>query len=252
MLAWLRLLRRREDRQLLGAVARIVGVRPRNLSLYQMAVRHTSVLAQTAEGKQKDGQRHAAHRSHSNERLEYLGDALLGAIVAEYLFKKYPYKDEGFLTEIRSRMVNRESLNGLAQQIGLSDLIRYDDRRKSQYSHKSIHGDALEALVGAVYLDRGYAVARRFVIEQLVEEMDVAQLVRTTRNFKSKLIEWAQREGRTARFKIVEESGSQHHREFVAEVWLGETSVSTGRGLSKKKAEQAAARRACEALGVGL
>ena len=129
------------------------GIRPANLSVYQLAISHSSVARETAKGIKE-----------SNERLEYLGDAVLGTVVAEFLFKKFPYKDEGFLTDIRSRIVNRESLNNLARKIGISNIVEYDVNRKNSLSHKSLYGDTLEALIGAVYLDKGFNVSKRFIL----------------------------------------------------------------------------------------
>ena len=117
----------------------------------------------------------------SNERLEYLGDAVLGAVVAEYLFNKFPFKDEGFLTEVRSRIVNRENLNRLAKKIGLAEIIEYTGHlRKNSQSFKSIYGDALEALIGAVYLDNNYNYCRKFILKKLIiPHIDLDQIVNT-------------------------------------------------------------------------
>ncbi|SDJ76691.1 ribonuclease-3 [Catalinimonas alkaloidigena] len=240
ILSYLKLYRTQEDRELATAFARIIGRKPLNLDLYKLAIRHASSTVVVETG-----------RNNSNERLEYLGDAILGAIVADYLFKKFPYQDEGFLTEIRSRIVNRESLNQLARKIGLSVLVEFDSRRRSRLSHKSIYGDALEALVGAVYLDQGFKRCQAFVLQRLIgPHFDLDQVVQTNLNFKSRLIEWAQRENQSIRFEIIEESGSQHSREFVAQVVVNDEAISTGNGFSKKKAEQAAAAKACELLSL--
>ncbi len=221
----------------------MIGGKPFNLHLYKLAIRHTSA--------DESARRVSAAGTNNNERLEYLGDAVLGAVVAEFLFKKFPFKDEGFLTEIRSRIVNRESLNELAHKIGLPDLLEMDNQRRSRFSHKSVYGDALEALIGAVYLDKGFDGCRTFVLQRLLQShFDLEELIQTDRNFKSKLIEWAQRENHRLRFEIIRETGSQHHREFVAQVVIDNDPVSTGNGLSKKKAEQAAAAAACTHLGI--
>ncbi len=217
----------------------MTGSRPFNLQLYRLATRHTSAAEEAGE----------TNRNNNNERLEYLGDAILGAVIAEYLFKKFPYKDEGFLTEIRSRIVNRESLNNLAKKIGLNSIIEFDSKRKSQLSHKSIYGDALEALVGAVYLDKGYEDCRKFILKRLITpHIDIKELIAQDTNFKSRLIEWAQRENQDLRFEIIKETGSQHSKEFVAQVVIQNEPFATGLGYSKKKAEQAAAAKACEKL----
>lgn len=217
------------------SIAHIIGERPSNLGLYKLALRHTSASKATAiEGFRE-----------SNERLEYLGDAVLGMVIAEFLFKKYPYKDEGFLTEIRSRIVNRETLNGIARKIGLDRLIEYDGQRtKSIPSRSSMYGDALEALVGAVYLDKGFRFSRQFILKELLSHYDLDLVVQNNVNFKSRLIEWAQRSGKEIRFDIISEKGSSHFREFIAQVVVDEEPFATGSGYSKKKAEQAAAEKA--------
>ena len=222
-------------RSLRRSIAHIIGERPSNLGLYQLALRHTSASKATAiEGFRE-----------SNERLEYLGDAVLGMVIAEFLFKKYPYKDEGFLTEIRSRIVNRETLNGIARKIGLDELIEYDgNRTRSLPTRTSMYGDALEALVGAVYLDKGFQFSRRFILKELLSHYDIESVVQNNANFKSRLIEWAQRTGRDIRFEILSEKGNSHLREFIAQVMIGDQPFATGTGYSKKKAEQAAAEKA--------
>lgn len=228
-----------KDSQLVESIEQITGSSPKNLNLYKLALMHTSA----ARGVSTDGFR------ESNERLEYLGDAILGAVIADYLFKKFPYKGEGFLTEIRSRIVNRESLNNLAKKIGLQKLIIHDGHRRTMYTHKSMGGDALEALVGAVYLDRGFKHSRKFIIKRLITpHFDLEKIIETNLNFKSIMIEWAQRENKQLRFDIVEERGDTHNKEFVARVVIDNEAFASGSGYSKKKAEQAAAEKACELL----
>ena len=115
-------------------------------------------------------------------------------VVADYLFQKYPFKDEGFLTDIRSRLVNRESLNNLGRKVGIDQLINFDANRKGKFSHKSLYGDALEALIGAVYLDRGYRKAQKFVLDKLIfPYFNIEEVIKSNPNYKSRLIEWAQK-----------------------------------------------------------
>lgn len=199
----------------------------------------------------------AAQESHrgyleSNERLEYLGDAVLGMAVAEYLFNKYPFKDEGFLTEVRSRMVNREHLNQLAKKIGLADVIQYNGPLKSNgQSFKSMYGDALEALVGAIYLDKGFAVTKNFIYRKLIiPHIDLDEIISTNTNFKSKIIEWSQKENKSLRFEVEEQDNQQHFKKFEAKVFVGKKEISKGHGLSKKKAEQNAAEKSCQILNI--
>lgn len=223
------------DKEFSRSIEALTGLRPKNLDLYRLATKHSS-----AAQKVKD----------HNERLEYLGDAVLGCVVAEYLFKKFPYKEEGFLTEIRSRMVNGEHLAILARKTGLSNLIDHDKRQRGNHlTRSSMHGDAMEALVAAVFLDHGFAVCKNFILQKLITpHVDLEQLVELNANFKSQIIEWAQRNNKKVQFLIVDEKGASHSREFHAQVTIDGEIVGSGKGLSKKKAEQAAAEKALLAL----
>lgn len=227
------------DKALKKAVKSIIGTNPSNLNVYKLAFMHTSVSKEVNKGFRE-----------SNERLEYLGDSVLGMVVAEYLFKKFPYKDEGFLTEIRSRIVNRESLNVVARKLGLDTLVEFDANRRTVLARTSMYGDALEALVGAVYLDKGFNFTRRFILKKLISNhFDLNSVVQTNANFKSLIIEWAQREGREVRFDVTER-GSMHNKEFIAQLLVDEQVITTGTGFSKKKAEQSAAEKACATLEI--
>ncbi len=227
-----------QDKKLSAAVKTITGSRPSNLGVYKLAMTHTSVAEENDLGFKE-----------SNERLEYLGDAILGAVVADHLFKKYPYQNEGFLTEVRSRLVSREALNLLARKIGLDQLIDYEANKRGHHNNKSVYGDAMEAFVGAVYLDKGYDFCRKFIIVKLLAlHASVEDAVQNNSNYKSILIEWAQKNGKMARFEAHEDSNSKQERQFKVNVLLDGQVVSTGHGFTKKKAEQDAARRASEAL----
>jgi ribonuclease-3 len=229
-----------KDKRLITAISTIVGSKPLNLEVYRLATLHSSVASTNEKGLKE-----------SNERLEYLGDAILGAAVAEYLFKKYPFKDEGFLTDIRSRIVNRESLNTLGKKIGLNKLVEYNQSKKDRLSHKSLYGDTLEALVGAVYLDRGFNFCKYFILEKLIiPYYDLPLIVASVINFKSKLIEWSQRENILIQFEIESNKSDNQHKEFIAEVVIDGKTIGKGYGYSKKKAEQDAAQKALLKLGV--
>jgi len=230
-----------QDKAFRQAIATVIGRTPQNVRLYRLAFTHSSAVKQQA----------TAGRHQSNERLEFLGDAVLGTVVAEYLFRKFPYEQEGFLTEMRSRIVNRESLNSLALKLGLDKLVQLDAGQGRAVRSRSVNGNALEALVGAVYLDQGYKGARKFVLSRLVKPfVDVKSLIETTANFKSKLIEWAQRNGKALRYDLTGEPRPGGVIEFSATVLLDGEAVATGMGLSKKQAEQLAAERALTTLGV--
>lgn len=228
------------NRILVRSIQNIAGVTPRNIELYKLATQHRSIARQNNIGLKE-----------SNERLEYLGDAILGSIVAEYLFKKYPLKDEGFLTEIRSRIVNRDALNNAARNMGISDIVEFTNNRKSRQAYKSIYGDTLEALIGAIYLDKGYKATRRFIIHKLLrQQYDLEKIIQTNPNYKSKIIEWAHRKNKEIKFEITQVKGSSHNREFRAELQVEGETVAEGNGYSKKKAEQDAAQKSCVKLHI--
>jgi ribonuclease-3 len=222
------------------SVTHLIGSTPNNLNLYRLAFLHASASKDSVAKTYKE----------SNERLEFLGDSVLGMITAAYLFKKFPFKDEGFLTEIRSRMVSRESLNVLGRKLGLDEVIEYENQKKTILSRSSMYGDALEAFIGAVYLDKGFAFTQNFIISKILTQyFDLEIVVQNNPNFKSLLIEWAQKEGKKAQFAL-EEEGLHHNKEFTAFVLLDGEKISEGKGYSKKKAEQTAAMKACEELGI--
>ena len=222
------------------SIKAIAGITPNNVELYKLATQHRSIAKQNDIGLKE-----------SNERLEYLGDAILGAIVAEYLFKKYPLKDEGFLTEIRSRIVNRDALNIAARNMGISDIVEYTSNRKSRQAYKSIHGDTLEALIGAIYLDKGYRKTIRFIVSKILrQQYDLDKIIQINPNYKSKIIEWAHRQNKAIKFEISEIRGASHNREFRAELLVEGEPVAQGNGFSKKKAEQNAAQKSCEKLEI--
>lgn len=209
-----------------------------NFEIYKLSTQHRSIAKQNKKGFRE-----------SNERLEYLGDAILGAVVAEYLFKKYPLRDEGFLTEIRSRIVNRDSLNLVAKKMGITHIVEYTTNKKNRLSYKSIYGDTLEALIGAIYLDKGYVSTRNFIVKKILKQhYDLEEIIKNNPNFKSKIIEWAHRNNKDIKFEISELKGSSHNREFEAELIIEGELIAKGNGLSKKRAEQDAAQKSCDKL----
>lgn len=229
-----------KDREFFDSLYMMIGCCPNNLQLYKLAMRHSSVAKENDKGIKE-----------SNERLEYLGDAVLGMIVAEYLFCKFPYKTEGFLTEIRSRIVNRESMNRVSQKIGVSKLVQYDHSSRNTISPKSLFGDTLEALIGAVFLDKGYKTCRRFVIKKLlIPNFDIDEIVTNNPNYKSRIIEWAQKENRDLKFEIIGIEEVNHLKKFTAQVILEDEPLGKGYGLSKKKAEQDAAQKSLDLLKI--
>jgi len=221
---------KKEDQKLIVAIRTIAGFTPSNLELYRLATLHIS------KAKEIDGFR------ESNERLEYLGDAILVAAVADYLFKKYPFKDEGFLTEIRSRIVNRESLNLLARKVGIHAIVQSDSRNNQLQN--VILGNTLEAIVGAIYLDKGYLRCKKFVIDKLIQPyFNLNEVVNSKINFKSQIIEWCQRHNKSIRFEVITHQKGKSGKEFMAQIFLDDQPFGQGFGYTKKKAEQDAAQK---------
>ncbi len=222
---------------MITAIRTIAGFAPSNLSLYKLATLHTS------RSKEANGFR------ESNERLEYLGDAVLGATVADYLFKKYPFEDEGFLTEIRSRIVNRDSLNLLARKMGINLIVQFD--QKNAQLQQVVLGNTLEAIVGAVYLDKGYLRCKKFVVDKLIlPHFDLEVVIQSNFNHKSKIIEWTQRQNKSVRFEMVEVKKSRSQKEFSIQIFIDDQAYGTGYGYTKKKAEQDAALKTCDQLNI--
>ena len=220
----------KEDKELIKAINFILGYNTRKPELYKLALLHKSIKTE-----------------ESNERLEFLGDAILGLIVAKYLFKLYPFKDEGFLTKIRSKIVNRESLNNIGRRVGLKKLINV--KRFKSKSYDSIYGDALEAIIGACYLEKGFDFCEQKVIKNIiVPYFDLDNLTTQTHNFKSKVLEWAQKEKMDISFSVEKTSTSNRFSQFKSILKVNGKNISIGYGKSKKNAEKDASRVAYEKL----
>lgn len=230
------------DREYARALTNILGFVPQNINLYRLAFRHKSVAPEIKTGVK-----------NSNERLEFLGDSVLGAVVSDFLFKKYPYKSEGFLTEMRSKLVNRQHLNQLGKKLGLDGMVDYDGKSiGANNKQSSMLGDAFEALVGAVYLDKGYEVSCDFILNRIIKQhIDVDSLEQTETNFKSKLIEWCQRHGKDVHFELVPEAEvSNRQKLFTVKVLIDNEIMAEGQDFTKKNAEKIAAERACISLNI--
>lgn len=224
------------DKELVIQIRNIFGFYPVNISLYTLALRHKSAPQKNGHGVKI-----------SNERLEFLGDAILDAIVADYLFKRFPYKDEGFLTQMRSKIVSRNHLNKLALKLGFNHLIK--STPDQNFHNKSMLGDAFEAFVGALYLDKGYAKAERLIVNHILRmHVDIEELMNQDTNYKSKLIEWAQHYKRPIEFNVVEEIGSGYNKQYIIEILIDGEPRGRGRDYSIKGAEQHAAGKVCENL----
>lgn len=213
----------------------VLGYTPGALSLYKTALTHRSVKDSIDE---------------NNERLEYLGDAILSALVADYLFKRYPYKGEGFLTEMRSKMVNRQQLNDIALKMGLKKVTAFN---KSDASLKSsqIFGNTLEALVGAIYLDIGYKKTSKWVAQRIImPHMFVDDLENLEINHKNKLYGWANKNGRNLEFETLDERLENGRRLFTVAAVINGKVIAQGKAFNKKDASQIAAQLAVEKLGI--
>ncbi|MBH2003694.1 MAG: ribonuclease III [Sphingobacteriia bacterium] len=213
----------------------MLGIIPGNVQLYRNALSHRSVKDTPDE---------------NNERLEFLGDAVLSSVVADYLFKRYPYKGEGFLTEMRSKMVNRQQLNDIALKMGLRKLTIYN-RFDNALKGSQIFGNTLEALIGAVYLDKGYRKTQNWILKQIViPHLFVEDLELIDINLKNKLIGWANKNGKTISFDLAEERLEGNRRVFTMNAVLDGEVFASGRGNNKKDASQIAAQIAVEKLGL--
>lgn len=219
----------------------LLGFVPGNLSLYKMAFRHKSVAVVLKNGVKS-----------SNERLEFLGDAVLGSVVAEILFKIYPYKEEGFLTEMRSKIVRRANLNQLGKKLGFDELVEFDPKTVNVTSKQSsLLGDAFEALIGAIYLDKGYDFTKEFLSQRIIKpHIDIHTLELTETNFKSKLIEWCQRHSKDISFELIPNEEGENNKLFTIQVLIDGEAMASGIDYSKKNAEKFAAEKTCDLLGI--
>ncbi len=218
------------DKKLAASIKNILGFKPGNIALYKLAFLHRSVGQEVVRGLKVN-----------NERLEFLGDAILDAITADFLFKIFPTQDEGFLTEMRAKIVSRSQLNKLAQKLGLDQLIHLDGGNGVFRSYK---GDAFEALIGAIYLDKGYKFTRKILVERIIKHyFDLDELVNQELNFKSKIIEWAQKERKNLQFNVVNEIGTGYKKQYVIEVVVDGIPISRSQHYSIKGAEQLASEK---------
>ncbi|MDD2279985.1 MAG: ribonuclease III [Bacteroidales bacterium] len=215
----------------------VLGFYPDRIELYKEAMTHRSSSIRSKKGKWVN-----------NERLEFLGDAILDAIVADILYKKFVTKKEGFLTSTRSRIVQRDTLNKIAIELGLDKIIVSSTRNLAH--NTNIYGDALEALIGAIYLDQGYRVAKKFVFETLIKEhINIDKVLKSEVDFKSRLIEWGQKNRVDVRFEVTDSSyDAQNNPVFISCVKVAEVEIGSGKGYSKKESHQKAAKMAIKKL----
>jgi len=218
---------------------RIMGFYPGNIKLYEIAFIHKSASIPDSRGN-----------LINNERLEYLGDAILGAVVAEFVYNRFPQRGEGFLTQMRSKLVNRAFLGQLINEIGLNQFIQ--SRTIGNTVATNIHGDALEALIGAIYLDKGYNKARYVIIKRFLNKyVDINKIEEVDNNFKSQLIEWGQKNKQEINFQTEEEeSKNSKYSIFVTTVEIENDLKGKGYGSSKKESQQKAAREALKNIDI--
>lgn len=218
------------DREYYKIVDDMFGFIPNNIELYKLALIHKSASLVLADG-----------RAINNERLEFLGDAVIEAVTSDYLFIEYPDRDEGFLTQLRSKIVSRQSFNELAVKIGLDS--RVISNGSPSVTQKHIFGDAFEAMMGAIYLDQGYEFVNRLLINRIYfRHMSLDELTESETDFKSRLIEWCQKNRHKIMFRTANDKGyASSHPVFFSTVLVDGIEVGHGSGESKKEAEQNAA-----------
>jgi ribonuclease-3 len=224
------------DKELFRTIKNIFGFYPDNIFLYKLAFRHRSAAQELFNGVKV-----------SNERLEYLGDAVLNLVVADYLYKTFPFKDEGFLTQMRSKIVSRAQLNDLSRKLGLDRLIQKSQNSLSQF--RSIAGDTFEAFIGAMYFDRGYEFTKKIIINRIIKfHLDIDEIETMDVNPKSTLLEWTQKMKKMLNFRVIEEVGTGPQKQYIVEVYIDDIPSGKGQDFSIKGAEQLAAEKACNSI----
>ncbi len=225
-----------QDRELLKFLKNILGFKPGNILLYKTALIHKSKSLKDDKG----------HRIN-NERLEYLGDTVLSTIIGDYLFKKYPHQGEGFLTEMRSKIVSRTSLNSLSKKIGLAQLIEYTHGKGVGYI--SMNGDAFEALIGAIYLDKGYDFTYKVLINRIfVSYMDFNTVETKEWNYKSKIIDWGQRTRHRISYQVADIIEIDRRKQYKIQIYIDSFPQETAIEFSIKAAEQLASEKTYKRL----
>ena len=226
----------KEDGDFFLGISKILGFKPKKLAIYKKAFLHRS-----ANEKDKNG------TPMNYERLEFLGDAMLGTIISKHLYNEVPAGDEGYLTKMRSKIVSRKHLNELGKDL---NLIKYVKSRipKSHFGD-NIHGNVFEALVGAIYLDRGYKYCEKFINERVIEPyVDIEQLEGKVISYKSLVIEWCQKQKKSFNYEVYDDTGNDLLKHFAVKLFIDDKVMAKARATSKKKAEEKASKRAYFAL----
>src|SRR5690554_3611104 len=224
--------RQEKDEEFFNSLKKILGFKPKNLSIYETAFTHRSTNEKTDGGNPQN-----------YERLEFLGDAMLGAVIAAHLFKKVPEGNEGYLTKMRSKVVSREHLNELGRDLNLIKFL------KTTVPHQqfggNVYGNIFEVLVGAIYLDRGIKYCEKFIQKRVIKPyVDIKKLEGKVISYKSLLIEWCQKHKKNFHFEIYEDNGKDELKHFAIRLKIDNEVVAKARATSKKKAEEQAAKRA--------
>jgi len=218
------------EKEIKSFLRNVLGIKPKNLDIYKMAFIHSSASSKNAAGK-----------SLNNERLEYLGDAVLNMVIADFLFKKFPYHSEGPLTELRSKIVCRDHLNKLSHRMGLDQFVIIEPKCQP----KSVNCDTFEALIGALYLDKGYNKTKDIIINKvLLTFMDLDSVLKEEHNYKSKLINWAQKNSFKIRFENSASNNPKGRKLFTSQCYLNNILISESEDYTVKKADQSAAEKA--------
>ncbi|RKR14938.1 RNAse III [Maribacter vaceletii] len=226
----------KEDGNFLLGIKAILGFKPKNLQIYRKAFLHRSVNIKDADGIPMN-----------YERLEFLGDSMLGTIISMYLYNEVPEGDEGYLTKMRSKIVSREHLNELGKDLGLINFV--ESRIPKSHFGDNIHGNVFEALVGAIYLDRGYKYCETFITKKVINPyVDIEQLEGKVISYKSLIIEWCQKQKKSFKYNVYEDTGNDELKHFAVKLSIDNTIVAKARATSKKKAEERASKRAYFAL----
>jgi ribonuclease-3 len=225
-----------QEKNLSKKLIKIIGFKPKNIDLYKMALRHSSAS------------RHNNGELYNNERLEFVGDAILGAIISDTLYEKFPRANEGKLSVLKSTIINRNILNSIALDLKINELIISRNVSSSQ-PVKNIGGDSFEALIGAIYYDRGYQYCKKFIDKIVNVYFDLNNLMQQNTDFKSKLLQIVQKNKLNLiidTFENVEENEKNQH--FLSEIFLDDSFISEGKGWTKKEAEQIASKEALKIL----
>lgn len=226
----------KEDGDFFLGMTKILGFKPKKLEIFKKAFLHRSVNEKDENGTPMN-----------YERLEFLGDAMLGTIISKHLYNEVPSGDEGYLTKMRSKIVSREHLNELGKDLNLIKFLQ--SRIPKSHFGDNIHGNVFEALVGAIYLDRGYNYCEKFITERVIEPyVDIERLEGKVISYKSLVIEWCQKQKKTFHYDVYEDTGNDSIKHFAVRLSIDDKVMAKARATSKKKAEEKASKRAYFAL----